>query len=609
MAQRFDEFVNLQFNDPGTGAASGLMNLSRQFQGFRDRAFETHKRQVVEEQTAEGRAAFVKGQAPEFKEEGFIGGVSARAYNAGLKSAYLASLSNDLTEDLATIERENEADSAGYNSAISAHRAALEQEVDPSVLPEVLANFDKFATMGSVRVQDTEFRNQRKAQVKAVNDAVDSAASEAARLARNLDLEGAAAHLVNAKNQLQLGVDAEVYTQDEADAIFAGHQREAIEQENRANFEALVDTRIDEYRASGLSPNDALDRSIKDAYRELDRIAGKPPKGWDAEEWAGYIKSQQAELSAKERRLKQDDKAAKAEISKQNDFADIDARLKGGTEGERIVLNEKRVDEYYQERLMPLLDTLPPEARDTAIANYVDKTKVMPASLKKQVTSYIRSDNPELIAEASKLANRLDEIPGMADNIASTNERAFAETVVDLMANMEAPEAVALARQATDPRDKARIEAVNNEIKEQFKGSLAPKESDWYKEQAADVFSKFWGSDPSVDPLHVDQMGKEWGDSYKAYRRAGLDEDKAGELANGSIKRNWSVFNGKVMKYSPDAYYGTPDGDNEYILEQLAKDISEDSLREVSSEDIILIPDEITARGGKCWTARLRHSC
>lgn len=573
---KFDEFVNLQFGSADSGAASGLMNLSRQFEGYRQQAFEYGKRKVIEEQTREGQESFQKGEKPEFKEEGFIGGVSAKAYNAGLKSAYLAGLSNDLSESFANFQRENPSDSNAYSAAVAAERAALEQEVDPSVLPDVLETFDRAATTGLNRVRDAEFKAERSSQIQSVSDGVNGISDEAIRQARLGNIDLAAEGLRNVKGLLDGAVEAEIISQDDASDIFAQTQREAIESENRHNFESLADS-----------------QGFEAAYSELDRIAGKPPKGWSVDEWQKYVKSQQAELTAKERRQAKEAKIDKAAAEKAKDFADIESRLGGD---ERIVMNEKRVDEYYQERVVPLVQGLEPEARDAAIANFVNLTKVVPSGLKDQTTSFIRSGNPELIAEASSLINRLDEVPGVSDDLASPNERAFAEKVTDLMANMDAKEAVRIAQQATDPRDKARIDSVNDELKKQFTGTLKTSQRAWSKEQANDAFSKFWGSDPEADPINADQMGKEWNDNYVAFRQAGMDEAKAINAANGAIKRNWSEFNGEILKYAPDVYYGAPDDDNEYITEQLVSDINADSPFPVSQDNIILISDERTSR-------------
>ena len=147
--QRFDQQVQLQFGSARTGAAEGLMNLSRKFEGFRQQAFQDRQEKVVQEQTQAGLEAYQKGEKPTFMDEDrLIGGVSAKAYNKGLRAAYLASLSNDVREDLANFEREHGSDSIAYQNAVSAHRAALEKEVDPSVLPDVLARFDDAASRG-----------------------------------------------------------------------------------------------------------------------------------------------------------------------------------------------------------------------------------------------------------------------------------------------------------------------------------------------------------------------------------------------------------------------------------------------------------------------------
>jgi ribosomal protein S20 len=575
---RFDEQVNLQFASPRTGAAQGLTGLANKFERLRQEKAAQRERRVIAEQAQAGQQAFKKGEKPQFMdEERLIGGVSAKAYNKGLRAAYLASLSNDVREDLATLERENATDSAAYQNAITAHREALSSQVDPSVMPEVLARFDDAASRGMVRVQDKEFRLQREEQISTVNDAIASAGNDAARFARTGDLDSAAQSLVSVREQLDLAVDAEIIGQDQADEAFGRLQREAIEQENRFNFENIAET-----------------QGFPAAYRALDDIAGKPPKGWSPDEWKAYITDQQAELGRKERRLEEQKLFTEAELEKARNFANIEKRLAEGDE--RIVMDEKAVNEYYVDLIQPNIQNLPVDQRDAVVANYIDKTKVVPSSVKAQVTNNIRSGNPELIAESSAFIARLDDVPGVSEDLANPNERAFAQVVVDLMANMIPEEAVRVARAATDPKDEARIKAVDEQIKQQFKGFGSSSKTDWFKEQARETFSSFLSVDPDVDPLNEDQMGKEWGDAWEAHRRAGMDDEAARKAASGVIKRNWSEFNGQVMKYAPDVYYGTPDGDNQYIIDQLTADIRKDSFQPVKLEQIKLVSDDRTSR-------------
>ncbi len=265
---KLDEFVNLQFSSPTTGAASGLMNLSRQFEGYRKQAFESRKRKVVEEQTAEGQAAFQKGEKPEFKEEGFIGGVSSRAYNAGLRHSYLSSLNNDVKENIAKFKLENATDSAAFQSAIAGERAALQKEIDPSVLPDVLESFDREAVIGLNQVRGQEHKQFRKEQFDSDNKNIESLQNSAMIAARQLDVAQSQKDLSDIDAFLQSSVEAELRTPAEAEEIKRDVTRLAASQ----GWIGWVEGEIN-------------DHGLEDAVKSVQELPTKPQEGFTQPEW------------------------------------------------------------------------------------------------------------------------------------------------------------------------------------------------------------------------------------------------------------------------------------------------------------------------------------
>jgi len=572
MVQRFDQTEQLQIGSTRTGAAGGLMALGQKFEGIRNQFLQAAEQEATEQAIQEGQAAFKPGEKPQFKDEDvFFGRTTAKAFNKGLRAQYMAGLSNDVRKDLAELERSNPDDVTSFTEMASGVRAALEQEVDPSVLPQVLQQFDQYATGAQIRVANNQFEKQRADSISQTNEAITNIGEDAARLARAGDMESAKLSLQEARGHLNQAVEAEFMTQEEANEAFKGLQREAIEQENKGKFEDLAES-----------------EGFEAAFEELDRISTAVPKGWTPDQWDKYIIDQQATLNRKLNRQVKEAQATKKELEKQQNFADIESRVAGD---ERIVVNAKAVDQYYQERVLPQIESLPPEQRQAVTAEYIDALKVVPSSVKNQTSSFIRSGNPELMAEAAQMVDRLDETPGVAEDIVSPNERAFAQITTDLMANMEPEEAVRLGIQATDPRDKARIDAVKSALKEEIKNPV-----DWSQDKAGAVYTNFFGVGPEPDAMTLPQMGKEYHDAYEAYRLAGMDDTQAQDAAKGVIQRNWSEFEGKVMKYSPYQYYTPADGDNEYIMDQLVSDVNTDNFSDIPRENIILVSDDETAR-------------
>tara|TARA_R110000764_G_scaffold17080_7_gene47041 strand:+ start:4827 stop:6749 length:1923 start_codon:yes stop_codon:yes gene_type:complete len=570
MPERFNQKVNLQTQNLSGGEAEGLMSLSGKFQQIAQENIAKREKTIIEESTLAGQQSFAKGEEPEFMTENkFIGGVTAKAYNTGLRSAYTASISNDVREDLAAIERENPTDIAAFKSKTAAHRAALVNDVDPVALPEILARFDQHTTTGSIRVKSAGEAKNRKQAVATLNANIASLGDEAARDARLGDSPAAKGNLVELSVTLDRAVSSNMMTREAANETLKKYQHEAIEQENRLKFDVISD-----------------EQGFEVAFKELDNIAGSPPKGWTPDEWSTYTASQQAELNRKINRMSAKTKEDKVAIKKQADYADIEEARRGN---DRPVLNPKAVNSYYNDVLLPSLDGATSIQKEASIAEYVSKTKILPSTLKAQTSSFFRSGNPELIAEAAALVDRLDGVAGVADSMASPTERAMSAITVDLMANMDSQEAVTLAMKATDPKDRDRIEAVDIAIK-----AIKDKPS-LYRETAKDIFNTFWSSDAVIDDINGATMGKEYGAQFEAYRKAGMDDTQANDATKGVIQRNWSKYEGRVMKYAPDQYYTPADGDSRYIMNQLHADVNQ-GFEGVNRENIILVSDPTTSR-------------
>lgn len=573
MVKRFEQTGVLTPVDVRTGGVQALQQEARSLSGLSQSfaRFEEQRRQKkADEAFQAGRVAHAKGETDK-KEETFFGGIEAKSFNRGLRAGYEADLSNDNREELARIERENGTDSAAYSEAVTAQRVALQQNVDPAVLPDVMERFDTYSTAGLIRVQDAQARADNARNQDSVNAQIESLGNEAAVFARNGDPESSAQRLLEASQAVENAVTAGFMSQKDGDDAFRELNREATEQSIRNEFDGIIES-----------------QGFDAAFDELDKRSKKVPGGWTPDEWDAFIADEQADINrALSRQLKQTKQTA-TEIKKEADFSDIEARIKGD---DRVVVNEKAVDSYYQERVLPLVQNLPPEQKNTVITSFVDRTKVIPLGLRNEVSSFIRSGNPELMSEAVTLTDRLDEVPG-AGEIVNTNERVFAKLAVDLSANLEPNEAVRLARQATDPKDKARVDTVNQQLKD------IKDKATVYQEAAQGIFTSFWGTDPSFDAITSAKMGKEYGDLFESYRRSGADEAQAAELAKGGIQRNWGEWQNRVMKYPPATYYEV-EGDSSYVMDQLVKDVKSENLFgfSVSKDNIILVPNEETARG------------
>ena len=250
---------------------------------------------------------------------------------------------------------------------------------------------------------------------------------------------------------------------------------------------------------------------------------------------------------------------------------------------------------------------MPLEVKQAEQAHFVNRMKSIPKSMKMELSNSINSNNPDLITEAALMIDRIDDIEGVVNQIPESDQ-AYVNTVVNLLPNMSPAEAIKMARQATDPKDMARIEMVKAQIKEQFKKENKVLS---YIDRATDALDPgLFAIGPDVDEVSGAQMGKEYGQMYEAFRQAGMSEDDAFSKADKMIKRNWgetSVLGvDRVMKYPPEMYYQI-NGDVSWVKKQLVKDIKkregEDFFSDgVTAKDIHLVSNDATARTASVGT-------
>jgi hypothetical protein len=326
------------------------------------------------------------------------------------------------------------------------------------------------------------------------------------------------------------------------------------------------------------------------AFEALDDLSKKRPKGFAPEEWDSFIAKSQTELNRKAARLERETIQNAKRAQKETDFGSIEARIAGD---DTQIINPKVADEYYQERVLPNIKNQPPEVQQAATAEYVDRLKLVPDTLVKEITNAANSDNPELLANASRMVDRIDDIPGVVNKV-PVDQQAYIQTVTNLMENMSPEEAVRLAREATNPKDKGRIESVETQIKAQKK-----KSPSLYLDRSEQAFKKlFVWNDPSPDEVSSHQMAREYGDLYEAYRKAGSTESDAFNKADKMIKRNWGVSTALgdpvVMKYPLEDYYAV-DGDASWVKGQLANDVQSEIFG-LNAEKIFLMSNDQTAR-------------
>ena len=548
-------------------------SLTARLDSFAAQQAQIGAQKVAEQAYTRGQQAFAEGEQPEFKKEGFFGKIPAKAYNEGLRAAYVASIDRDNREEIARITAENPNNLAAYNDQVEAYRAATLNNVDPTARDVVSGSLDSLISSSRIKVQNNEIAKTHKENAREVSNQIEAATDDALGFARDGNAESSAESALAAF----MGIQSRVAMGDISDAEAATQQRN-------------LDRAITEEFKLGELVRTFDDEGEQAAFTRLDELSGKRPGGFAPDEWDSFISRSQTELNRKAARLERESIANAKAAQKEMDFSSVEARVAGD---DTQIINPKVADSYYNERVLPQIQNQPPEVQRAVTAEYVDRLKLVPDTVVKEVTNAANSNNPELLANAARLIDRIDDIHGVVNKV-PVEQQAYIQTVTNLMENMSPEEAVKLAREATNPKDKNRIEAVESLLKAQ-----KTKSPSLYLYRSESAFKKlFVWNDPVPDELSKHQMAKEYGDLYEAFRKAGSSESDAFDKADKTIKRNWGVSTAldkpSVMKYPPEDYYSV-DGDAAWIKNQLYTDVREEVFG-ADIQDIFLMSNDQTAR-------------
>lgn len=634
---RFQETQNIRQVDTRLGTAQDTSNLLNRLETFAGSAQQLITQKATQkglEQASQVEITKEGGitQAPAKRKAGvaetiLTGGITTKQYNKSLETAYLASLGNDVLEGINSIEAENPSNILAFNEKASSFAAGILKGVDPSVRQEVEAVISGKTLNARLRVHRSTIKKNKAIAASESEAAVEAFSNEAAKLSREGNQIGSA----EAITQAFLTIDGLVESGDLAPARAASMKREVERESAEQKFRSDFDTISESEGAIA-----ALD--------QLEVISDEIPKGWTPDEWDTFIKSERASIGQEVTRQVQsvaeisidqsreisnlkiqastgtgdagkivqrtetlfnEGKISPSErtsiltkivnqqkdaINKSKDFALVAERLSGN---DGIVIEPNTIDDYYKETMIEPLSQLDPALKSQQQALFVDRMKHVPKAMKNEITTQLRSGDPDLIAQASGLIDRIDGTPGLVDRSFTTHDRAFAEQVVSLSANLEPAEAVKLATDLTDPTNQARIESVKSIIKTQKLAEDYPS----IVQDAYNPFGPFEGT--QVGEISLPLMTREYKDLFESHYEAGMSESGARDKAIAMLKRNWkkSDVTGQVMKYAPDDYYSVS-GSVDYIKKQLVNDVNKEFLfaESVKPDQVFLQATESTAR-------------
>lgn len=643
MATRFEETVNIRQVDTSTGFAAASNSLLSRLNQFSTQATGLARKAAVQKGIDEAQQVDLRKkdgltQAPETREVSFgerilSGNITQNAYNKTLKNAYMASIGNDVRERIKGIESENPDNIVAFNEQVARFTKGVIGGVDQSARQEVQSFIDGQVSNARARVHDKAIKKNKAEAAAEIFLAINAFSDDSASLSREGNQLGAAEAIAQAFTLIDGMVDSGDMRADVAAIKKREIEREASEQVLRKSFDELANS-----------------KGLEVAFNELEAISNKPATGWTPDEWDNFVASEQADLRQKAVRIQQSKAKNNLEISRQisnlkiqiNTGIDLEgneldpSKILGEIEGlfnsgavseserssmitsiikkqqadadlalkkqkvalrisgnTQIAVTQDEIDLTWEEDISLAVAEMPLVLQNTAIAQFVDATKIIPTEVKRQVTSNLNSEDPLLVANSADLMDRLDDVRGIPENNFSPTDRAYAESVVGLMKNMDPLEAIKLARQNTNPNDKGRIDARKFTIKD----DKLPLE---YPGIIKSEFAPFFGF-VSVDQVSQGQLTREYSVLFEQHFLAGMSQNSAKEKALQILKRNWGETNvtgkAKAIKYPPEDYYAV-NGSVDYIGRDLFTSVVDQNvgLPEFKREDIILISDQTTAR-------------
>lgn len=626
--ERRDIFSPSVAQSPQTLSPVGSDNLWRQSSEAVGAAAESFIKGAEMAGIREGAQLDAQGKAvsPEFK-EGL--GVIGRAYNEGALRAYKSSAQEDMRLAMEEAYESNPSDLTGFDQATEAFEKDFFSQVPEEAKQELFYEFAKNKNRYRGKTALAQVDRVKKEGLEEHKNALTGISDRAQRAARNGDVIEVNAEKEAAIAELQRMVDSGYLTPEQADSVYISGQRDVERQ-------GLIGEVITTYATKGEEA----------AVMRVKELTEKIPEGWTVEEASDFNKQLLTELN----QAKTEDDAIRTqeEIAKEfaysnliiksklddfggenpvNIYRQADGMLKTGqiTEEQRaaiynninssmldaqkklsdysgvaerlggndgIVIDKKIADKFYTD--------IYSKEKQTPVdkAFFVDRMKFVPDQMKQEIEQGLLSGNPQVMASAADLADRLDEVPGIGYDYLSEQQRAVASQITSLSQVMPMEQAVKMALQTTDSSNKALVESRDLEIKKNYK-----KNPDYYQQSVENLIDKkFWGTgDYKITDLDSANINKEIADVTNALFRAGYkgNIDDAREKASSLVAKNWGdddIGGDVTFRKYPMSWYYSVGGDTSYIKTEAVEAAKFKTGHDIPFNKIHFISDEETAR-------------
>jgi hypothetical protein len=627
MAQKRIDYYG-QFTPTGvdTSQAKRLQALAGLAEQVGDIAFEVgakiQTKRGQEAGVASGMEAAQEGQAPEVK-EGFLSAISVydQAYNKAALNAYSSGVRVDGKKKLFELEEKYAADPdpVAFQNDFNGYMKGVTEGLPEDIAADLRLRLTEDAMRVQGRLADAQRTRQFDLAVANINEEISLLADEQARAARagddtrveelkvqienigieNADLlDPATLAKMEAEQRDRLIIQSNLGQLDRAildnpnlkleERIENGKQMlrtlianplPELSPENQSKLESKMATRLNELETQLVQKDTEFGIELSD-YKVQVASGNLDPVDVDqqANEWYRAGRISEPEMTS----LK---KSARTAVAKKAETAAVNLKITKQFTDQRdpyYVPDQSDINKYYDEVYVPSQEGATPEQRMLTDAIFIEKTRIIPSTVKNQTNAYLLSGNPELIMQAAQLIDRVDDIDGMFDQIVNKQTKALALNMVRLMEVMDPKEALRLSQQLTDPTDQNRVTALRDKIKTE---KFNEKYVDWTRDIVGET-----------NPTSFQNAVTQYQTIFESYYLLTSDENTAREQARKMLNANYTQSTFGDMMYAPEQYYAV-NGSVEYMRDQLDEEIrSEMPNLQFDRDNIYLLTDDATAR-------------
>lgn len=262
---------------------------------------------------------------------------------------------------------------------------------------------------------------------------------------------------------------------------------------------------------------------------------------------------------------------------------------------------KKAINSHFEQAIAPQLSNLDDVEKANVISGYVEKVGLLPTSLQGQLRAITRNGNPEQQAFAADLISRIQEKSPMALDDMPEKDISYGLMMAQyLRYGMDTEEAIIRLEKQFDPLQRDVIDKRRGEFKE-----FEVNAEDEVKEVLKSPRFEFLPIGNLTELSEFPDINTQTQSDYENILRQEYvttgDMEVAKKSAAQIFKRTYGVTKitgePRVIKYPPEKYYSVPGISDEWMGEQVLDEVRKiDEYKEAKSEDVVVVPDTITAR-------------